>query len=93
MYLRNTVGKRHKKEFKFIFGDRNLRLRDSTSVCCPSQQMMTEMTYKPGGGGGPRGSKVKVVKIRAIKGDGNPTRLLPHAKMLLVPIKFFSSAG
>ena len=25
--LRNTVGKRHKKEFKFIFGDRNLRLR------------------------------------------------------------------
>ena len=82
MYLRNTVGKRHKKEFKFIFGDRNLRLRDSTSVCCPPQQKMTEMTYK-----------VKVFKIRAIVGDGKPTRLLPHAKMLLVPIKFFSSAG
>ena len=44
MYLRNTVGKWHEKEFKFIFGDRNLRLRDSTSVCCPPQQMMTEMT-------------------------------------------------
>ena len=43
MYLRNTVGKRHKKEFKFIFGDRNLRLRDSTSVCCPPQQKMTEI--------------------------------------------------
>ena len=28
----------------------------------------------------------------AIKGSGRPTRLLPHAKMLLVPIGFFSSA-
>ena len=28
MYLPNTVGKRHKKAFKFIFGDRNLRLRE-----------------------------------------------------------------
>ena len=31
-----------------------------------------------------------MLKIGAIK--GKPTRLLPHAKMLLVPIKFFSSA-
>ena len=30
-----------------------------------------------------------MLKIGAIKGDGKPTRLLPHAKMLLVPIKFF----
>ena len=29
----------------------------------------------------------------AIKGGGRPTRLLPHAKMLLIPIKFFFSAG
>ena len=29
----------------------------------------------------------------AIKGSGRPTRLLPHAKMLLVPIGFFPSAG
>ena len=29
----------------------------------------------------------------AIKGGGRPTRLLPHAKMLLVPIKLFLSAG
>ena len=28
-----------------------------------------------------------------IKGGGRPTRLLPHAKMLLIPIKFFFSAG
>ena len=26
-----------------------------------------------------------------IKGGGRPTRLLPHAKMLLIPIKFFFS--
>ena len=44
MYLPNTVGKRHKKAFKFIFGDRNLRLRDSAFVRCAPQQMMTEMT-------------------------------------------------
>ena len=25
----------------------------------------------------------------AIKGDGKPKRLLPHAKILLVPISFF----
>ena len=29
----------------------------------------------------------------AIKGSGRPTRLLPHAKMLLLPISLFSSAG
>ena len=29
----------------------------------------------------------------AIKGGGRPTRLLPHAKMLLIPIKLFLSAG
>ena len=28
MYLPNTVGKRYKKAFKLIFGDRNLRLRE-----------------------------------------------------------------
>ena len=28
-----------------------------------------------------------------IKGVGRPTRLLPHAKMLLIPIKLFFSAG
>ena len=44
MYLPNTVGKRHKKAFKFIFGDRNLRLRDSAFVRCAPQQMVTEMT-------------------------------------------------
>ena len=26
----------------------------------------------------------------AIKGGGRPTRFLPHAKMLLIPIKFCS---
>ena len=35
---------RHKKAFKFIFGDRNLRLRDRAFVHCALQQMMTEMT-------------------------------------------------
>ena len=25
----------------------------------------------------------------AMKGGGRPTRLLPHAKMLLIPMKFF----
>ena len=29
----------------------------------------------------------------AIKGGGRPTRLLPYAKMLLVSITFFPSAG
>ena len=38
LYLPNTVGKR-----KFIFGDRNLRLRDSAFVGCAPQKMMTEM--------------------------------------------------
>ena len=28
-----------------------------------------------------------------IKGGGRPTRLLAHAKMLLIPIKLFFSAG
>ena len=31
--------------------------------------------------------------LLAIKGGGRPTRLLPHAKMLLTPIKFFFSTG
>ena len=31
--------------------------------------------------------------LLAIKGGGGPTRLLPHAKMLLIPIKFFFPAG
>ena len=31
--------------------------------------------------------------LLAIKGGGRPTRLLPHAKMLLIPLKFFFSAG
>ena len=44
MYLPNTVGKWHKKAFKFIFGDRNLQPRDSAFVCCAPQQMVTEMT-------------------------------------------------
>ena len=30
--------------------------------------------------------------LLAIKGGGRPTRLLPHAKMLLIPIKFFFSS-
>ena len=44
MYLPNTVGKRHKKAFKFIFGDRNLWLRNKAFVSCAPQQMVTEMT-------------------------------------------------
>ena len=32
-------------------------------------------------------------QILAIKGGGRPTRLLPHAKMPLIPIKLFLSAG
>ena len=33
-------------------------------------------------------------RLRAtIKGGGRPTRLLPHAKMLLIPIEVFLSAG
>ena len=31
--------------------------------------------------------------LLAIKGGGRPTRLLPHAKISLIPIKFFFSAG
>ena len=38
-----------------------------------------------------RGLPVK--QIIAIKGGGRPTRLLPHVKMLLIPIKLFLSAG
>ena len=33
------------------------------------------------------------MQIVAIKGGGRPTRLLPHAKMLLILIKLFLSAG
>ena len=44
MYLPNTVGKRHKNAFKFIFGDRNLRLRERAFVGCAPQHMVTEMT-------------------------------------------------
>ena len=29
----------------------------------------------------------------AIKGGGRPTRVLPHAKMLLIPMKLFLFAG
>ena len=36
---------------------------------------------------------VGVDKLVAIKGGGRPTRLLPHAKVLLIPIKLFLSAG
>ena len=31
--------------------------------------------------------------VEAIKGGGRPKRLLPHAKVLLIPIKLFLSAG
>ena len=31
----------------------------------------------------------KILNYIAIKGGGRPTRLLPHVKMLLIPIKFF----
>ena len=31
--------------------------------------------------------------LLAIKGGGRPTRLLPHSKMLLIPLQFFLSAG
>ena len=44
LYLPNTVGKQHKKVFKFIFGDRNLQLRNKAFVSCAPQQMVTEMT-------------------------------------------------
>ena len=44
LYLPNTVGKQHKKAFKFIFGDRNLQLRNKAFVSCAPQQMVTEMT-------------------------------------------------
>ena len=77
MYLPNTVGKRHKKAFKFIFGDRNLRLRDSAFARCARNRWWRKWR-----------SKVNVLKIGAIK--GKPTRLLPHAKILLVPRTFFS---
>ena len=35
----------------------------------------------------------KSVKSIPLKGGGRPTRLLPHAKMLLIPIRLFLSAG
>ena len=31
--------------------------------------------------------------LLAIKGGGRPTRVLPHSKMLLIPLQFFFSAG
>ena len=37
--------------------------------------------------------KTPVKVFIAIKGGGRPTRLLPHAKMLLIPMKLFLSAG
>ena len=37
--------------------------------------------------------KVKRGLPIAIKGGGRPTQLLPHAKMLLIPIKLFLSTG
>ena len=36
---------------------------------------------------------VEYMNLLVIKGGGRPTRLLPHAKMLLIPIKLFLSAG
>ena len=36
---------------------------------------------------------IKFKQVLAIKGGGRPTRLLPHGKMLLIPIKLFLSAG
>ena len=39
-------------------------------------------------------NKKNLKKQMAIKGKGRPTRLLPHAKMLLIPCnKVFFSAG
>ena len=46
-----------------------------------------------------KGSCIYIYKIYiyivviAIEGGGRPTRLLLHAKMLLIPIKLFFSAG
>ena len=34
-----------------------------------------------------------ICHFTAITGGGRPTRLLPHAKMLLIPIELFLSAG
>ena len=38
-------------------------------------------------------TKKKISKITAIKWGGRPTRLLPPAKMLIIPIELFLSAG
>ena len=32
---------------------------------------------------------LSILEFVSIKGGGRPTRLLPHAKMLLIPIKLF----
>ena len=53
-------------------------------------------------GGGGEGNREKLrdipicfrrITFITIKGGGRPTRLLPHAKMLLIPIELFLSAG
>ena len=36
---------------------------------------------------------VNRTEVMTIKEGGRPTRLLPHAKMLLIPIKLFLFAG
>ena len=55
-----------------------------------------------GGGGGGGGDREKLrdipicfrrITFTTIKGGGRPTRLLPHAKILLIPIESFLSAG
>ena len=82
MYLRNTVGKRHKKNSNSFSATEIYGFETALPFAVHRNRWWRKWR-----------SKVKVFKIRAIKGDGKPTRLLPHGKMLLVPITFFSSAG
>ena len=76
MYLPNTVGKWHKKRSNSFSAIEIYGFEIALSF--PVHRNRWWRKWR---------SKVNVLKIEAIK--GKPTRLLPHAKMLLVPIKFF----
>ena len=54
-------------------------------LCSPpfsgTQKGMTSFPFSP--------AQPLLINDRSLKGGGRPTHLLPHAKMLLVPISFF----
>ena len=63
------------------------RLENHVGLLC------TNINWPPTGAHNPQTTFIVLKMHKEKQGGGRPTRLLPHAKMLLIPMKLFFSAG